>query len=62
MISTSIEKAKYHINNFISSHHLLNPYAFIVNQLSIVFIPSNAQDALVDLEWKKTMNDEMKAL
>ena len=34
-------KTKYPISNYISTHRLLELYAFTVNQLSNVFIPSN---------------------
>ena len=45
-----------------SSHRLTESYAFTVNQLSIVSIPSNVQDALADPKWRKAMNEEMEAL
>ena len=41
-------KAKYPINNFISTHRLSESYAYTVNQLSTVSIPSNVQEALDD--------------
>ena len=56
------KKTKYPISNYISTHRLLESYAFIVNQLSNVSISSNKQDALVDPKWTKAMNEEMKAL
>ena len=55
-------KTKYPINNYVSSHRLTESYAFTVNQLSIVSIPSNVQDALADPKWRKAMNEEMEAL
>ena len=55
-------KTKYPINNYVSSHRLTESYAFTVNQLSTVSIPSNVQDALADLKWRKPMNEEMEAL
>ena len=55
-------KAKYPINNFISTHRLSESYAYTVNQLSIVSIPKNVQEALNDPDWKKAMNEEMEAL
>ena len=55
-------KTKYSINNYVSSHRLTESYAFTVNQLSQVSIPSNVQDALDDPKWKKAMNEEMEAL
>ncbi|CAH1444967.1 unnamed protein product [Lactuca virosa] len=39
-------KAKYPINNYVSSHRLSKTHAFAVNQLSSVSIPSDVQDAL----------------
>ena len=41
-------KAKYPINNFISTHRLSESYAYIVNQLSTVSLPRNVQEALTD--------------
>ena len=55
-------KTKYPINNYVSSHRLTESYAFTVNQLSTVSIPSNVQDALADPKWRKAMNEEMEAL
>ena len=55
-------KAKYPINNFISTTHLSESHAYTINQLSIVSIPSNVQETLADPDWKKAMNDEMEAL
>uniref|UniRef100_A0A6N2MRA1 Integrase catalytic domain-containing protein n=1 Tax=Salix viminalis TaxID=40686 RepID=A0A6N2MRA1_SALVM len=55
-------KTKYPINNYISTHRLSESYAFTVNQLSNVSIPSNVQDALADPKWTKAMNEEMEAL
>ena len=55
-------KAKYPINNFISTHHLSESYAFTINQLSTVSIPRNVQEALTDPDWKKAINEEMEAL
>ena len=49
-------KTKYSINNYVSSHRLIESYAFTVNQLSTVSIPSNVQDALADPKWRKAMN------
>ena len=37
-------------------------YAYTVNQLSIVSIPRNVQEALTYPDWKKDMNEEMEAL
>ena len=33
-----------------------------VNQLSVVSIPNNVQEALKDPRWREAMNEEMKAL
>ena len=55
-------KTKYPINNYVSSHRLTESYAFTVNQLFTVSIPSNMQDALADPKWRKAMNEEMEAL
>ena len=33
-----------------------------VNQLSVVSIPNNVQEALIDPRWKAAMNEEMKSL
>ena len=41
-------KAKYPINNFISTHRLSESYAYTVNQVSTVSIPRNVQEALTD--------------
>ena len=55
-------KTKYPISNYTSTHRLSELYAFTVNQLSNVSIPSNIQDALADPKWTKAMNEEMEAL
>ena len=55
-------KAKYPINNFISTHRLSELYAYTVNQLSTVSIPRNVQEALTDIDWTKAMNEEIEAL
>ena len=55
-------KTKYSINNYVSSHRLIESYAFTVDQLSTIFIPSNVQDTLADLKWRKVMNKEIEAL
>ena len=43
-------KAKYPINNFISTHRLSESHAYTVNQLSTISIPRNMQEALIDLD------------
>ena len=55
-------KTEYPINNYVSSHRLTESYAFTVNKLSTVSIPSNVQDALADPKWRKAMNKEMEPL
>ena len=55
-------KIKYPISNHVSSHRLSRSYAFTINQLFIVSIPSNVQDALANPKWIKAMNEEMEAL
>ncbi|PRQ35290.1 putative RNA-directed DNA polymerase [Rosa chinensis] len=55
-------KAKYPIANFMSNHRISGSHALVVDQLSIVSIPSNVQDALTDPKWTKAMNEEMEAL
>lgn len=55
-------KTKYPISDHVCSHRLYELYAFTVNQLSFMSIPSNVQDALADPEWKNAMNEEMDAL
>ena len=49
-------KTKYPISNYISPHRLSESYAFSLNQLSTVSIPSNVQDALADSKWTRAMN------
>ena len=41
-------KAKYPINNFISTNCLSKSHAYTVNQLSTISIPSSVQEALAD--------------
>ena len=55
-------KTKYPINNYVSSHRLTESYAFTINQLSTVSIPSNVLDALANPKWRKAMNEKMEAL
>ena len=55
-------KTRYPIADFISTHRLSKPYAFVIEQLSSASIPSSVQDALTDPKWKKAMNEEMEAL
>jgi hypothetical protein len=55
-------KIKYPISNHVSFHRLSRLYAFTVNQLSTVSIPSNVHDALAYPKWTKATNEEMEAL
>ncbi|KAM1535882.1 hypothetical protein ACFX1Z_014839 [Malus domestica] len=55
-------KAKYPINNYVSTHHLSKPYASYICQLSSVSIPTKLQDALSDPKWVNAMQVEMEAL
>ncbi|KAM1320480.1 hypothetical protein ACFX2H_005359 [Malus domestica] len=55
-------KAKYHINNYVSTHRLSKPYASYICQLSSVSIPTKLQDALSDPKWVNAMKVEMEAL
>ena len=45
-----------------SCHRLLKESMAFVNQLSVVSIPNNVQEALKDPRWREAMNEEMKAL
>ena len=55
-------KSKHPINNYVSYHRLSKESMAFVNQLSIVSIPNNVQEALKDPRRRETMNEEMKAL
>ena len=55
-------KSKYLINNYVSYHRLSKESMVFVNQLSVVSILNSVQEALKDPRWRKTMNEEMKAL
>jgi len=46
---------KYPIGNYVSSHKLSRSYGFFVSQLSVVFIPSDLQEALADPRWTQSM-------
>lgn len=48
--------------NFMSTHRLLKSYAYFVNQLSSVSIPSKVSDALRDPKWSKAIEAQMEAL
>ena len=55
-------KSKYPINNYVSYHRLSKKSMTFVNQLSIVSIPNNVQEALKDPKWREPMIEEMKAI
>ena len=55
-------KAKYPINNYVSTHRLSKPYASYICQLSSVSIPTKLHDALSDPKWVNAMRVEMEAL
>ncbi|XP_070664503.1 uncharacterized protein [Malus domestica] len=55
-------KAKYPINNYVSTHRLSKPYASYICQLSSVSIPTKLQDALSDPKWVNAMTVKMEAL
>jgi hypothetical protein len=55
-------ESKYPINNYVSYHRLSKENMAFVNQLSVVSIPNNVQEALKDPRWREAMNEEMKAL
>lgn len=51
-------KIKYLMNNYVSNHRLSKSNQSFINELSIVAIPSNMQEAIVDVD----INKEMKSL
>ena len=53
---------KYPMSHYVSNHGLYESNKSFVNQLSTVSIPNSVQEALSDLMWKATMNEEMKSL
>ena len=55
-------KAKYPINNYMSTHRLSKPYASYICQISSVSIPTKLHDALSDSKWVNAMRVEMAAL
>ena len=55
-------KAKYPINNYVSTHRLSKPYESYICQLSSVSIPTKLQAALFDPKWVNAMRVEMEAL
>ena len=55
-------KVRYPMSNYVSNHHLFESNKSFVNQLSIIVILNNVQEALADPRWKAAMNEEMKSL
>lgn len=55
-------KSKYPISDYVSTCRLSKSFTCTVNQLSSVSIPRNLQEALLDQQWKKAMDEEMDAL
>jgi hypothetical protein len=55
-------RVRYPMNHYVSNHRLSESNQALVNQLSIVSIPNNVQEALMDPRWREAMNEEMKSL
>ena len=55
-------KAKYPINNYMSTHCLSKPSASYICQLSSVSVITKLQDALSDPKWVNDIRVEMEAL
>lgn len=55
-------KAKYPINNYVSTHCLSKPYASYICQLSSVSIPTKLHNALSNPKWVNAMRGEIEAL
>lgn len=55
-------KARYPLNHYVSNHRLSESNQSFANQLSVVSIPNNVQEALLDPRWTAAMNEEMKSL
>ena len=55
-------KALYSITDYTSTHRLSETFKAFAHQLSSVSIPSKLQDALIDQNWVRAMDEEMKAL
>ena len=53
-------KYKYPINNYVSYHRLSKESMAFLNQLFIVSIPNNVQEALKDPRWREAMNEERR--
>lgn len=50
------------MSHYLSNHRLSESNKSFVNQLSVVAIPNNVQEALSDPRWKAAMNEEMRSL
>ena len=55
-------KAKYPINNYVSTHRLSKPCASYIYQLSSVSNPTKLHDALSDPKWVNAINVKIEAL
>lgn len=55
-------KARYPLNHYVSNHRFSESNRSFANQLSVVSIPNNVQEALLDPRWTTAMNEEMKSL
>ena len=55
-------KVKYPMSHYVSNNRLSESNKSFVNQLSTISILNSVQEALTDLRWKATMNEEMKSL
>ncbi|RVX21944.1 Retrovirus-related Pol polyprotein from transposon TNT 1-94 [Vitis vinifera] len=54
-------KSKHPINNYVSYHRLSKESMTFVNQLSVVSIPNNLQEALKDSKWRWVFTIKYKA-
>lgn len=62
-IRKSTRKCTQHpIANFISFHKIFNAHRTFLTKLHITQTPKTVQEALKSKEWKKAMNEKMKAL
>lgn len=50
------------MSNHAPTQRVSKSYKLFLCQISVVFIPRQLQDALVDTKWTKAMAEEMKAL
>ena len=53
---------KHPLSNFLSYHRLCHQYKAFTIHLSSNSVPKNVQEGLCDSQWKKAINEEMKAL